>query len=223
MTWSKTLGVSLAAASLVGISQTNGFQGQFRESSYSVETKRAQKATELVERWMKVSGTPGATVAVSVDGRLVYSQGFGLADVENSSKCHSNSVMRIASISKPVTATIAAKLVDNGALDLEKSIYEYLPDFPKKKWDGKEVDITVRQLLGHRGGIRHYDKNPETSPDEPHPKTIDELYQSYNEKEPKYEFLLRKRFENTTEALELFKNDDLIKKPGKLKKSYLKK
>ncbi|CAI5449300.1 unnamed protein product [Caenorhabditis angaria] len=64
--------------------------------------------------------------------------------------------MRIASISKPITSTIAAKLVESGKLDLDKDIHEYLPDFPKKLWNEKPVKITTRQLLSHSAGIRHY-------------------------------------------------------------------
>ncbi|RCN47842.1 hypothetical protein ANCCAN_06036 [Ancylostoma caninum] len=66
--------------------------------------------------------------------------------------------MRIASISKPITATIAARLVQDGKLDLDQPIQSYLPDFPSKKYEGEPVTISVRQLLSHTGGIRHYKK-----------------------------------------------------------------
>lgn len=83
--------------------------------------------------------------------------------------------MRIASISKPITACLAMRLFDKGLLNLDKSVYEvrrlftitsgsrlqYLPDFPKKTWEGKEVTITPRQLLCHTSGIRHYSTKDE--------------------------------------------------------------
>jgi len=53
------------------------------------------------------TGSPGVSVAVSVNGQIVWSEGFGFADVENRVLCSAKTVMRIASISKPLTATAA--------------------------------------------------------------------------------------------------------------------
>ena len=52
-------------------------------------------------------GIPGVSISVSVDGKTVWSEGFGFADVENRVLCTSKTVMRIASISKPLTTTAA--------------------------------------------------------------------------------------------------------------------
>lgn len=70
-----------------------------------------------------VSGIPGVSVGVSVDGENVWSEGFGFGDVEMGTRCQANSVMRIASISKAITSIIAAKLLEAEKLDLDKSIY----------------------------------------------------------------------------------------------------
>ena len=56
-------------------------------------------------------GSPGVAVAVSVDGRVVWREGFGYSDVENSVQCTPDTVMRIASISKPLTATAVGMLL----------------------------------------------------------------------------------------------------------------
>jgi serine beta-lactamase-like protein LACTB len=60
---------------------------------------------------------------VSKNGQLIWSEGFGFADVESGAKCNGQSVMRIASISKPITAAIAAHQMEQGKLDLDKSIH----------------------------------------------------------------------------------------------------
>lgn len=89
----------------------------------------------------------------------VFKSGFGYCDVEQLLPCDpSSSVFRIASISKLVTGLIAMKLVSEGKLDLDEDVRHYLPDFPVKTFDGKEVKITARHLLNHRSGIRHYEK-----------------------------------------------------------------
>ena len=70
---------------------------------------------------------------------MIYSKGFGYSDVENGVKAHANTVVRIASISKPVTTAIAAKLFENGKLDFDKSVNDYLDYLPTFKWNERPV------------------------------------------------------------------------------------
>ncbi|KHJ98230.1 hypothetical protein OESDEN_01782 [Oesophagostomum dentatum] len=126
-----------------------------------------------------IAGIPGLSVGVSIDGNVVWREGFGFANIESGSRCTGDTVMRIASISKPITAAIAARLVQDGKLDLDKSIQielktqpksniwffqTYLPDFPQKTFEGNSVRITLRQLLSHTSGIRHYKKEKKVLP-----------------------------------------------------------
>ncbi|KAK6750836.1 hypothetical protein RB195_002666 [Necator americanus] len=127
------------------------------ETFTSLEAKK-KKARQLIERQMVVAGIPGLSVGVTVNGHVVWREGFGFANLESGSRCTEDTVMRIASISKPITAAIAARLIQDGKLDLEKPIQDYLPDFPEKKYEGKPVTISLRQLLSHTAGIRHYKK-----------------------------------------------------------------
>jgi serine beta-lactamase-like protein LACTB, mitochondrial len=94
---------------------------------------------------------PAMTVAVGSDGRLVYSKGFGTADLENSVPANADTLIRTGSIAKTITAVAAMTLVEAGKLDLEAPVQKYCPAFPKKEWT-----ITTRQLLTHTAGIRHY-------------------------------------------------------------------
>ncbi|GFO04087.1 serine beta-lactamase-like protein lactb, mitochondrial [Plakobranchus ocellatus] len=81
---------------------------------------------------------------------------FGYADLENETPIRPNSVLRIASISKSVTAVIVAKLWEDGKIDLNKTVQSYVPHFPEKHYLGEKVDITVSHLLNHTSGIRRY-------------------------------------------------------------------
>lgn len=94
---------------------------------------------------------PGLSVAVAVDGEIVWSEGFGYADVENRVPVTPVTRFRIASISKPVTAAALGLLVEEGRLDLDAPVQRYVPSFPQKPWP-----VTTRQLAGHLAGIRHY-------------------------------------------------------------------
>ncbi|CAJ0602907.1 unnamed protein product [Cylicocyclus nassatus] len=178
-------------------------------AALTMEEKR-KKAKQAIKRQMVIAGIPGLSVGVSVDGRVVWRDGFGFANVESRSRCTENTVMRIASISKPITATIAARLAQSGKLDLDKPIQEYLPNYPQKKFDGKPVTISVRQLLSHTGGIRHYKKEEKDKLDP------DAFVSSDSEAKEFYSNVCCKNME---ESLAMFQNDDLIAKPG-MKFSY---
>ena len=66
--------------------------------------------------------------------------------------------MRIASISKPLTCTLACVLYEQGKLDLDASVTKYLEYLPEFKWADKRVEVTCRQLMSHSAGIRHYNE-----------------------------------------------------------------
>ena len=128
-----------------------------------MQDENLRRATErsrtLVTRAMLEQGIPGAVVAVAKNGKVVWSEGLGYADIENDVHCSPNTVMRIASISKPLTAVALFQLWQKGLVDLDAPIQEYVPTFPHKKFEGKPVSITTRLLLSHLAGIRHYDKH----------------------------------------------------------------
>jgi CubicO group peptidase (beta-lactamase class C family)/tetratricopeptide (TPR) repeat protein len=104
----------------------------------------------FVVRQMAFDGVPGLTVGFIKDN-FVWVKGFGFADLENQLPAKPESSYRLASITKTITAVAVLQLVEEGKIDLDSEIQTYVPDFPRKKWP-----VTVRQLLGHIGGISHY-------------------------------------------------------------------
>jgi CubicO group peptidase (beta-lactamase class C family) len=109
------------------------------------------KIERAIETFMAASKVPGMSVAVVQDGEFVWSGGFGMADLENSVPATSQTLYRLGSISKSLTATAAMKLWESGQLELDAPVQKYCPAFPQKPWP-----LTTRQLLGHLGGIRYY-------------------------------------------------------------------
>jgi len=101
---------------------------------------QGQAIDNLVRAYIADHHVPGLSLAVVMNGRIVLTEGYGLADVENSVPATADTVYRIASVSKPVTATAAIKLVEAGKLDLDAPIQKYCPAFPTKEWT-----ITTRQ------------------------------------------------------------------------------
>ncbi|GAA4933082.1 serine hydrolase domain-containing protein [Algibacter agarivorans] len=124
----------------------------FGQNSRPTETKNIKEARKLAKRFLRKQRVPGMSISVSKNNDLVWSQGFGYANRKPKVKIKPDKTLfRIASISKSITAVALAKLVDDNLINLDESIYTYLPDYPKK-----EYDFTVRELAGHLAGIRSY-------------------------------------------------------------------
>lgn len=109
------------------------------------------KAHSSITKAMDAQRIPGLSVAVATGGRVRWSSAYGLADVENHVAARVDTVYRMASVSKPVTAVAVMQLGERGKLDLDAEIQTYVPAFPKKEWP-----VTPRLLLGHLSGVRSY-------------------------------------------------------------------
>lgn len=109
------------------------------------------RARAFVLDTMRALGAPGSSITVMKDGQIIWSEGFGLADVEDGVAATPLSRFRVGSVSKSLTSVALGILVDEGKIDLDAPVQKYVPDFPLKRWP-----ITVRQVAGHLAGIRHY-------------------------------------------------------------------
>ena len=142
-----------------------------------------------VAKFMAKNGAPGISVAVVKGGEYVWAAGFGMADLENSVPATSQTLYRLASLSKPITAVAAMQLWQQGKLDLDAPVQKYCPAFPEKS----EGPITTRELLSHTAGIRHYRRGPVLDPQVASTKHLKNPIQ---------------------DGLDFFKNDPLVSKPG---------
>jgi len=159
----------------------------FAEDAKLSSDKQAQ-IESAIAKFMSANSVPGVSVAVVENGENEWSQGYGMSDLENFVPATSRTLYRLASISKPLTATAAMQLWERGKLDLDAPVQKYCPAFPQKEWP-----ITTRQLLGHLAGIRHYRSDSQ-----------DDL-----------EVGNTKHFNDGIEAgLKFFANDPLVAKPG---------
>jgi N-acyl-D-amino-acid deacylase len=106
---------------------------------------------QAMEDQLRANGIAGGSLAVVQGGRLVHAKGYGMADVDAKTPVSADSLFRIASISKPITAVAVLRLVQDGKLDLDAKAFELLGVTPEKA-DARLKDITIRQLLQHTGG-----------------------------------------------------------------------
>ena len=103
---------------------------------------------ELFTEWNRPD-SPGCAIGIIRDGRMVYSRGYGMADLAKGSPITSTSVFHVASMSKQFTAACLALFVLDGAVSLDDDVRKYvrgLPDYGDA--------ITVRHLAYHTGGLR---------------------------------------------------------------------
>jgi CubicO group peptidase (beta-lactamase class C family) len=96
-------------------------------------------------------GIPGLSAAVAAAGSVRLSAGYGMADLENAVPAAPFTIYRLASVSKPLTATAVLQLAAKGKLDLDAPVQRYVPAYPEKQWP-----LTCRQLLCHQGGVRQW-------------------------------------------------------------------
>ena len=94
---------------------------------------------------------PGASIAV-YSGENLQESATGILNVDTGVEATTQSIFHIASITKPMTTTMAMQLVDEGKLDLDAPVRRYLPDFRVASAEVSER-VTVRQLLCHASGI----------------------------------------------------------------------
>ncbi len=122
-----------------------------------------------VTRFMELYQVPGAALAVSVDEKMVYSKGYGLANVENSIAVEADDLFRIASTSKVFTATAILKLVDEGLVSLDEPVFGpegvLGDDFGTAVLTEDELDITVDHLLQVESySMRIMERTPDAIP-----------------------------------------------------------
>lgn len=144
--------------------------------------ERLAEAIEALRTHQDTSGVAGLSAAIAAEGRLLWSGGFGKANLQHGVDMGSETVSRVGSISKPVAAVAAMALWDRGKLDLDAPIATYLPDYP-----ARNAGITMRQLMSHTAGVRHYRGE---------------------------EFLSNEPYEDVFSPMAVFREDSLLFAPG---------
>lgn len=124
---------------------------------------RATEIDATMTRLMRAAEVTGAGIAIIHEGKIEYLKAYGFRDKEKNLPLTVDSVMSAASISKSTFGYLAMKLVDDGALDLDKPVYEYLPkplpEYPKYADlvnDRRYKRITARMLLSHTSGFPNW-------------------------------------------------------------------
>ena len=95
--------------------------------------------------------SPGCAVSVVRDGKVVYTRGYGMADLEHDVPITPATIFYIGSDSKQFTGAVMALLAKDGRISLDDDVRKYIPELPQY-----ETPITIRHLLHHTSGLRDY-------------------------------------------------------------------
>jgi CubicO group peptidase (beta-lactamase class C family) len=107
-----------------------------------------RRVNSLFAQW-DGAGSPGCSVAISRNGRVVYEHAYGMASVELGVPITTETVLGAASISKQFTAMSILLLAERRRLSLDDEISKYVPE-----WADRESHVTIRHLLTHTSGLR---------------------------------------------------------------------
>jgi len=114
-----------------------------------------EKVDAFVREKMSANRIPGLSLAVVRDGKIVYSKGYGMANLELSTPTTEKTALAIYSITKTFTGVATMMLVEEGKVSLEDPISKHLPNLPTA-WS----QVTVRHLLSHTSGIHDFCEIP---------------------------------------------------------------
>jgi CubicO group peptidase (beta-lactamase class C family) len=115
----------------------------------------ADAAGEALAEMRARTDVPGASAAVSIDGRLVWAAGAGFADIHTLAPVTPQTSFRIGSTSKAMTATVVARLAADGLLNLDDSVGEHWSVPLNPDWG----PLTLRRLMSHTAGMPGYENN----------------------------------------------------------------
>lgn len=122
---------------------------------------------KVIPELMKKADIPGLSIAVIQDGKIIWTEGFGIKNTKTGETVNKDTIFEAASLTKPFFAYVVMKLVESGELDLDKPLIEYVPeDYLVKEYIRHPMDlegfrsdwfrrITARMVLSHSSGLPH--------------------------------------------------------------------
>ncbi|MFA6037286.1 MAG: serine hydrolase domain-containing protein [Legionellales bacterium] len=101
---------------------------------------------------MKASGAPGMAMAIVQNNKIVFMKGYGVRKAGQPAQVTTDTVFRVASVSKPFTSTLTGILVEKQLMSWDDKVVQYVPAFALKSPTNTQ-NLTVRDLLSHQGGL----------------------------------------------------------------------
>ncbi len=147
-------------------------------SAYPDPNPFVEEALKEFERFIKTAlvnrQAPGAAVAIVKDTTIIFLKGYGLRDAKKSDSVNTRTVFRLGSVSKSLTATLAAILVNENSIHWDDPVIKYLPDFRLKSEEATK-NLTLRHLLSHTIGLPYHAYTIMVDDNAPYDSLVDHL------------------------------------------------
>jgi len=154
---------TLVLMAAIGGSAQNASDSSSKITRLDGSTITQKQGDETVTHLIEAAHVTGAGIAVFREGRIAFEKAYGLRDTEKGLALTPDSVMTSASLSKAAFASVVMRLVQEGTLDLDKPVYQYLPiplpDYPQYddlRGDDRYKKISLRMLLSHTSGFANW-------------------------------------------------------------------
>ncbi|RRB12955.1 class A beta-lactamase-related serine hydrolase [Larkinella knui] len=134
----------------------------FGQAQNKPATTTFAQLDRAVKQLMDSARVPGLSLVWIQKGQVSYRKAYGFTKADSTQQVDSNTVFEAASLTKPLFAYAVLQLVDEGRLDLDKPLFEYLP-YPDVADDERYTKITARLVLSHRTGFPNWRKNRRSS------------------------------------------------------------
>ncbi len=164
----------LSGISIVGYAQDD-ISSIEKNLTNRIEVEGTVPKAYTIEERIESYKIPGVSIAIARDGKLVYAKGFGISNSKENTLVDEHTLFQAASISKPLSALAALKLVEEGKIDLDQDVNTYLSSWkvPENKFTEKEK-VTIRRILNHTAGLTVHGF-PGYAPKDDFPSTADVL------------------------------------------------
>lgn len=175
--------------------QGTRYAGVWRQNGDRLSWSGKKAVDNAIKAYKNANNLPGISVVIARKGKILYSRGFGFADIDKQKVAHAGTVYRLASVSKPITSLLTMRLVDLNKISLDEATRSYVPSLPNHHTH------EVGQLMRHRSGIRHYKGS----------------YKNTNcevPNNPAWKDSSNTQYPTAKQAATLFQNDPLMFSPG---------
>ena len=140
----------------IGLGQEGALPVTTDLHAHGLNQQQLDSLADIMQHAVDQQAIAGCSFLIAHQGEVVFREAFGFADIESERAFTTNELVPIASVSKPVLASVVMALVDQGKLTLDDPVEKYLPEFKDMKVKGGKSPIhrmTIRHLLSHTAGF----------------------------------------------------------------------
>ena len=140
----------------IGLGQEGALPVTTDLHAHGLNEQQLDSLADIMQQAVDQQAIAGCSFLIVHRGEVVFREAFGFADIESERAFTTNELVPIASVSKPVLASVVMALVDQGKLTLDDPVEKYLPEFKDMKVKGGEPltrRMTIRHLLSHTAGF----------------------------------------------------------------------